>query len=341
MNNRELTERILEQKQALGSRLTLLVHHYQRMELTDLADHIGDSFELSRAAAASKSELVVFCGVQFMAEAARVLVAPEQRVFIPDPRAGCPMADMVDGQDLAAAFAHLTEIWGQAPVPICYMNSSAEVKAFCGRNGGMVCTSSNAVRALKWGFSTGRPVLFIPDEFLGRNSAAHLGLNDFCVYDPHAPDGGLTPDELRAVSLVLWRGYCHVHVWFKPDHVLAARALYPEARILVHPECMPEVVALADGAGSTSYLVDCVRKAAPGEQFVIGTEVNLIKRLARDYPDRRVIPLDVSMCPNMYKTTLEKLWTVLDSFPACCEVFVPEDQARDARLALQRMLELK
>lgn len=337
-------ERIKRIKADLGDRLVILAHHYQRMEIADLGDYKGDSFELARAASELPSaEKIVFCGVHFMAEAARILAAPHQRVYMPDPMAGCPMADMVDMQDAKTAWARLGRVLrGETVIPITYMNSSAEAKAFCGQNGGLVCTSSNAVRAFRWAFEQGDRILFMPDEFLGRNSAASLGIpeDQIAVYNPHEPDGGLTDEEVRGAKVIVWRGYCHVHTLFTPDHVAAMRAANPRVRVVVHPECPPPVVDAADAAGSTRFIVDYVRDAGPGAVIAVGTEINLVKRLARDFPDRRVLPLDTSLCPNMYRTTLEKLAAVMETFDSAFEVTLDPEIERDAKVALDRMLAL-
>jgi len=337
-------KRIQKVKDALGDRLVILAHHYQRMEVADLGHLLGDSFELARAAAARPdAERIVFCGVHFMAEAARILASPEQRVFMPDPHAGCPMAEMIDRRDMEAAWARLHQVFdGETLIPITYMNSSAETKAFCGENGGLVCTSSNAEQCFRWAFEQGERILFVPDEFLGRNTAAAIGVpaDDVVLYNPHAPAGRLTDDEIRGAKMIVWKGYCHVHAWFTPQHVAAARGAHPGARVVVHPECPPPVVAAADAAGSTRFIVDSVRDAGPGSVVVVGTEINLVRRLARDFPDRKVLPLDPSLCPNMYKTTLPKLAEVLEGFGSEHEITLPSETVAHARVALERMLAL-
>ncbi len=337
-------DRIRKVRNAWGERLVILAHHYQRMEVADLGDFKGDSFELARAATArTDAEHIVFCGVHFMAEAARILAGPQQRVFMPDNQAGCPMADMVDRRDMLAAWARIHRVMdGKKVIPITYMNSSAETKAFCGEHGGLVCTSSNAARCFRWAFEQGDKILFVPDEFLGRNSAAVVGVPEaeMAVYNPHVPDGRLTDGEVRSAKVIAWKGYCHVHTWFTPVHVAAARAALPDARIVVHPECPPSVVAAADAAGSTRFIVDYVEDAGPGSVVVVGTEINLVKRLARDFPDRTVRPLDTSLCPNMYKTTLAKLADVLESFDDMNEIVLRPEIVEHARVALERMLAL-
>ncbi len=337
-------ERIRRVRETLGDGLVILTHHYQRMEVADQGDFKGDSFELARAAAGRRDAArIVFCGVHFMAEAARILAAPEQRVYMPDPHAGCPMADMIDRRDMETAWARLRRVVAdETVIPITYMNSSAETKAFCGENGGLVCTSSNAERAFRWAFEHGDRILFVPDEFLGRNTAAAVGIPaaEVAVYNPHAPDGRLTDDQVQAAKVVVWKGYCHVHTWFTPEHVAEARGVHPGASVVVHPECPPQVVAAADASGSTRVIVDHVRDAGPGSVTVVGTEINLVKRLARDYPDRTVLPLDTSLCPNMYKTTLQKLADVLENFDAENEIVLPGPVVAHARVALERMLAL-
>lgn len=338
------SDRIQRIREELGHRLVILAHHYQRMEIADLGDFKGDSFELARAAAARPdAERIVFCGVYFMAEAARILASAEQRVYVPDTTAGCPMADMVDLRDAEAAWARIhSAIGSETLIPVTYMNSSAEIKAFCGENGGIVCTSSNADRCFRWAFEQGERILFVPDEFLGRNTAAAVGVseNEVALYNPNAPDGRLTDEEVRASKVIVWKGFCHVHTWFTTDHVAAARAARPGARVVVHPECPPTVVAAADAAGSTRFIIDFVREAGPDAVVVVGTEINLVKRMARDFPDRTVLPLDNSLCPNMYKNTTEKLAAILESFDPAQEVTLSPDVVAQARVALERMLAL-
>jgi quinolinate synthase len=335
-------ERIEQVRKALGDELVILAHHYQRKEIVALGDFVGDSYILSKQAAESRARLIVFCGVHFMAEAACILAKADQQVFMPDPRAGCPMADMADADDARLALERMGEVLGPGKkiLPITYINSTADVKNVVGRAGGLACTSANASKALRWAADQGDLLFFLPDEFLGTNTARLLGYGPVARWNPHLPDGGLTPDEIRTARVVVWQGYCHVHTFFTPEMVAAARERNPGCTVVVHPECRPEVVDAADGAGSTTYLVQAVEKAGPGSVTVVGTEVNLVLRLAGEFPDRRVLPLDYSLCPNMYRTNLEKLANVLERFDSPHRITVPTEVVEGSRLALQRMLAL-
>jgi len=335
-----LMEEILARKAALGKELLILTHHYQRQEIVSLGDARGDSFALSRKAASSgKARFIVFCGVHFMAESAAILAQPHQTVQIPDPKAGCLMADMADLDLVSTAWEELSEIVG----PIVYMNSDASLKAFCGRHGGAVCTSANARLALPWGLAQRKKVFFFPDQHLGRNTARLLGLGpeELIVWDPEQPLGGNRPDDIRRARLILWDGHCHVHTRFTVEHVLNMRQEFPGAKVVVHPECTAEVVALADACGSTGFIVEYVRQAKPGATVVVGTEINLVARLALEYPDRQVLDLHYSLCPNMFKIDPAKLLATLENLGEVNVVNVPEDIKAEARLALDRMLMLK
>lgn len=335
-------QRIRNVKRDLGEDLVILAHHYQRKEIVEMGDYVGDSYLLSKYAAANNARRIVFCGVHFMAEAARILARPDQQVFMPDPRAGCPMADMADARDTLTALSHLRELLGRDKriVPITYVNSNADVKAVVGHAGGIVCTSANAPKALRWARERGDVIFFLPDEFLGTNTANALGYGPVARWNPHEDGGGLTAAVANQAQVIVWQGYCHVHTYFTPAMVEAARTRYPGGRVVVHPECKPDVVAAADGSGSTTFLVDAVKEAAPGETVVVGTEVNLVLRLAGEFSDRKVVPLDYSLCPNMYRTTPEKLADLLERFDPAREILVDDDVVAGARLALQRMLEL-
>lgn len=340
----ELLEAILARKEALGDELLILTHHYQRQEIVGVGDYRGDSFGLSRKAAASKARHILFCGVHFMAESAAILARPHQTVQIPDPHAGCLMADMAALEAVEMAWEELAEVISiKSLIPVVYMNSEAGLKAFCGSRGGLVCTSSNAWAALRWGLSRGEKVFFLPDQHLGRNTAHRLGLTpaDLVVWDPEEPLGGNRPDDLRRARLILWDGHCHVHTRFQVEHLLTMREAYPEAKIVVHPECTAEVVALADASGSTDFIVNYVREAQPGATIIIGTEINLVQRLALEHPDRQVLDLAYSLCPNMFKITLAKLLETLDHPGERNVVTVPADVKESARLALDRMLALQ
>ncbi len=343
-NNIQLIDRIRSIKETLGDSLVILTHHYQRKEIVDLGDFKGDSFGLSQKAAAQQAaRFIVFCGVHFMAESAAILSQPHQTVQIPDEEAGCWMADMADIVVVQRAWEELLSITGIGSIiPIVYMNSDASLKAFCGKNGGIVCTSSNAVAALQWGFDQREKVLFFPDQHLGRNSGNQSGIpsEQMIVWDPHKPLGGNTPETIKQTKIILWDGYCLVHTRFKVSHIHKAREQHPDAKIVVHPECTQEVVGLADAVGSTSYIVNYVDKAPKGATLIIGTEINLIERLAQEYPEKTILPLHHSLCPNMYKINLENLCTTLEHIGKHNVVTVPDEIKADARLALDRMLRL-
>jgi quinolinate synthase len=345
-----LVERARAAKAALGDRVFVLGHHYQRDEVIQFADVTGDSFKLAQQAAARPdAEFVVFCGVHFMAESADVLTTPHQAVVLPDLAAGCSMADM-------ATFDQVEECWdvladaglAGGTVPVTYMNSSAAIKAFTGRHGGTVCTSSNARRALEWAFQRGERVLFMPDQHLGRNTAVRelgLSLDDCVVYDPHRPGGGLSPEQLRQAKMVLWKGHCSVHGRFTEDSVTEVRERVPGVTVLVHPECRHEVVNAADLVGSTEYILKTLDQAPAGSAWAVGTELNLVKRLAQLHPDKTVVFLDrtVCFCSTMNRIDLPHLVRSLENLVAgrvVNRIEVDADVARDARLALDRMLAL-
>ncbi|MEK7774321.1 MAG: quinolinate synthase NadA [Candidatus Zixiibacteriota bacterium] len=345
--NDELRERIVEAKNRLGSRLCILCHHYQRLELVPFADHLGDSYGLSKIAAAQKEvEYIVFCGVHFMAESADILTDANKKVYLPNPLAGCPMADMADMADVLEAWEHLQELGGAKTImPISYMNTTAGLKAFTGRNGGVICTSSNASAALKYGLDRREKVFFFPDENLGWNTGLAYGLkpDEMAIWDFSKRGGGLPVEKIKHARIILWKGHCHVHTNFTAEHVHQVRAQYPGIKIVVHPECRPDVVALADANGSTSFIVDFCKKAPAGSMIAIGTEINLINRMAHDYPDKTIFELSGLTCPvcaNMYRTTLNDLAYTLERIEDIKPVSVPDPQRGEALLALEKMLEL-
>ena len=344
MKTNEIKNKILSIKEALGEKLIILTHHYQRKEIVDLGDYRGDSFGLSQKAAADEvAEFIVFCGVHFMAESAEILSQPHQTVQLPDIEAGCWMADMADMIIVERAWEEATAITGdKSIVPIVYMNADAEIKAFCGRNGGLVCTSSNAPAAFKWGFEQRDKLFFFPDQHLGRNTANQMGFraDEMIVWQPSKPLGGNTEAEIKSAKVILWDGYCLVHTRFQIDHVKKMRQTHPDAQIVVHPECTQEVVQLADAVGSTSFIVKFVENASPGTTIIIGTEVNLIERLAVENPSKKVLALHYSMCPNMFKINLENLLSTLNNLGEKNVIHVPETVKKDARIALDRMLAL-
>ncbi|WP_323792085.1 quinolinate synthase NadA [Nocardioides sp.] len=352
----DLVARALAAKEALGERLFVLGHHYQRDEVIQFADVTGDSFKLARdAAGRPDAEFVVFCGVHFMAESADILTGPEQQVILPDLAAGCSMADMARLPQVEAAWEALAAAGVQdSVVPVTYMNSSADIKAFCGRNGGVVCTSSNADVALEWAFEqkggldAGAKVLFFPDQHLGRNTAVlqmGISLDECVVWNPHLPGGGLTVEELREAKMILWKGHCSVHGRFSPKVVDELRATIPDVQILVHPECTHEVVLKADLVGSTEFIIKTIEAAPSGSAWAIGTELNLVQRLANEHPDKRIVFLDknVCYCSTMNRIDLPHLVWALESLVAGTvvnRIEVDPDTERDALVALQRMLDL-
>jgi quinolinate synthase len=337
-------------KAALGERLFVLGHHYQRDEVIAFADVTGDSFKLSQQAAARPAaDYVVFCGVHFMAESADILTGAHQRVVLPDLAAGCSMADMATYDQVEECWDVLTDA-GLADdvVPVAYMNSSADIKAFTGRHGGTICTSSNARRALEWAFGRGSRVLFLPDQHLGRNTAVRelgLRLDDCLVYDPHKAGGGVPVERLRAARMILWRGHCSVHGRFSAGCVEEVRARIPDVTVLVHPECRHEVVTMADRVGSTEQIIATIEAAPAGSAWAVGTELNLVQRLARRHPDKRVVFLDrtVCFCSTMNRIDLPHLVWALESLVegrVVNQITVEPDTASWARVALDRMLAL-
>ena len=344
LNETELVDKIVNIKEKLGKRLVILTHHYQRKEVVDLGDHRGDSFALSlEAARDDRARYIVFCGVHFMAESAAILAQRHQTVQLPDMAAGCWMADMADSYIAEKAWNEVNAIApNNSVIPLVYMNSDAEIKALCGRNKGAVCTSSNAKEAFQWAFQRGEKVFFFPDEHLGRNTGNRLGIpkSDMILWDPEQPLGGNSVEAIENAKAILWKGYCLVHTRFTAEHMKQMRMDHPNARIVVHPECTEDVVALADATGSTSYIVKYVAEAKPGATIIIGTEINLIKRLALEHPDKTVIPLYRSPCPNMHKINLSNLLAVLENVGETNIVNVPEEIKADAAAALNRMLTL-
>ncbi len=329
-------------RKQFGSRLLILGHQYQSPEVLAHVDTIGDSLELSRKAAASSAERIVFCGVHFMAESADLLTRPDQSVYMPETGAGCPMADMADPYVVDKAWAFLQRSGG-GWLPVVYVNSTAAVKAFCGRNGGSACTSSNAPRVFRWALDQGKKVFFLPDIHLGVNSAHDLGIPDeeTAIYDYRRPDGGLTAENLARARVLVWGGFCPIHVNFTVADIQTARANWPDAKIIVHPEAPKEVVRLSDAHGSTSQIIAYVRDAAPGSTIVIGTESQLVKRLAREHKDRLTLRmLKGSFCPNMAKTNESNLLRILRDWPDRNRVSVPAHLAAEARLCLEKMLSL-
>ena len=354
----DLVARATAARAALGDRAFVLGHHYQRDEVIQFADVTGDSFKLARdAAARPDAEYIVFCGVHFMAESADILTSPQQAVILPDLAAGCSMADMADHQQVVECWDVLRDAGiADVTVPITYMNSSAAIKSFTGEHGGAVCTSSNAERALQWAFGAtsdggagGEKVLFLPDQHLGRNTAVlqlGIGLDECVVFNPHRRDGGLTREQLRNAKMILWAGHCSVHGRFTAQNVADVRARIPDVNILVHPECRHEVVLAADQVGSTEYIITALDAAPAGSSWAVGTELNLVRRMANRHPDKRILFLEktVCYCSTMNRIDLPHLVRSLESLASgdvVNRIVVEPRVAENARLALDRMLALR
>lgn len=353
----DLVERARAAKEKLGDKVFVLGHHYQRDEVIQFADVTGDSFKLARdAAARPEAEYIVFCGVHFMAESADILTTDDQQVVLPDLAAGCSMADMATAEQVAECWDVLTEAGiAEQVVPVSYMNSSADIKAFTGKHGGTICTSSNAKRALEWAFEQGpepesTKILFLPDQHLGRNTAVRdmgMSLEDCVLYNPHKPNGGLTVEQLRAAKMILWRGHCSVHGRFSVESVEDVRARIPGVNVLVHPECKHEVVSAADYVGSTEYIIKALEAAPAGSKWAIGTELNLVRRLANRFAaeDKEIVFLDktVCFCSTMNRIDLPHLVWALESLAdgkPVNRIQVDRETEQFAKLALERMLAL-
>ena len=346
----DLVERAKKARATLGLSVMILGHHYQRDEVIDFADITGDSFKLAQAAASNpEAEHIIFCGVHFMAESADILTSATQKVILPDLAAGCSMADMAGAQQVEAAWAHFKKVGiASKTIPVTYMNSTAAIKSFTGENGGTVCTSSNAERAMKWAFERGEKIFFLPDQHLGRNTAIlHLGLTaeDCVIWNPWKPQGGLTDQGLQDAKVILWRGHCSVHGRFSRENVDEARARIPGVQVLVHPECKNEVVMAADVVGSTEMIIKTVSASPAGSKWAIGTELNLVSRLAKTNPDKEIAFLDktVCYCSTMNRIDLPHLVWAMENLVAgrvINQISVEERTAHFARVALERMLAL-
>ena len=346
----QLVARAVAARQRLGDKAMVLGHHYQRDEVIAFADIRGDSFKLAQAAADnSKAEFIFFCGVHFMAESADILTTANQKVILPDLAAGCSMADMATASQVADCWQVLEKV-GVAKVttPITYMNSSAAIKAFTGKNHGAVCTSSNAARAMKWAFEKGEKILFLPDQHLGRNTAIlslGLSLTDCVVYNPWKPNGGLTDDQIKAAKVILWRGHCSVHGRFTMQNIVEVRQKLPGVKVLVHPECQHDVVSNADVVGSTEMIIKTVTQSPAGSKWAIGTELNLVQRLANENPDKQVVFLDktVCYCSTMNRIDLPHLVWAMESVVngrLVNQIKVKDEVAKYAKVALEQMLAL-
>ena len=345
-----LVERAKIARAALGSKAMVLGHHYQRDEVIAFADIRGDSFKLAQAAADnSDAEFIFFCGVHFMAESADILTTKEQKVILPDLAAGCSMADMATAAQVEDCWQVLEKLGvAKRTIPITYMNSSAAIKAFTGKNNGAVCTSSNAMRAMKWAFENGDKILFLPDQHLGRNTAVlslGLKLDDCVLWNPWKKNGGLTDDQIRSAKVILWRGHCSVHGRFTVDNINQARQQLPGVQILVHPECQHDVVANADLVGSTEMIIKSITQSPAGSKWAVGTELNLVQRLANENPDKQVIFLDktICYCSTMNRIDLPHLVWAMESLVSgrmVNQIQVENEVAKYAKVALERMLAL-
>ena len=337
-------------KDALGARVMILGHHYQRDEVIEFADITGDSFKLAQAAAdQSSAEFIIFCGVHFMAESADILTGEHQKVILPDLAAGCSMADMATAAQVDQCWSELKALGlSDLTIPVTYMNSSAAIKSFTGENGGTICTSSNAEKSLRWAFEKGEKVLFLPDQHLGRNTAIqNLGLleSDCVVWNPWKPQGGLTEAEIRDAKMILWRGHCSVHGRFTVESIDGYRAKVPDIKIIVHPECQHDVVKAADVVGSTEKIIQTVSQSPAGSSWAVGTELNLVNRLANENPDKNVYFLDrtVCYCSTMNRIDLPHLVWALESLVAgdiVNQIKVDPKVAHFSKLALEQMLAL-
>jgi quinolinate synthase len=346
----ELVSRARIARAALGDRALVLGHHYQRDEVIEFADITGDSFKLAQAAAAqSSAEYIIFCGVHFMAESADILTSSNQKVILPDLAAGCSMADMATANQVQECWSQLSAIGiADKTIPVTYMNSSAAIKSFTGEHGGTICTSSNAKKSMGWAFTQGEKILFLPDQHLGRNTAVlSLGLTlaDCVLWNPWKPMGGLTAEQLQAAKVILWRGHCSVHGRFSVESVNEVRKRLPGVKVLVHPECQNEVVSIADVVGSTEAIIRAVEQSPPGSKWAIGTELNLVSRLAKNHPDKEIVFLDktVCYCSTMNRIDLPHLVWAMESLVAghvVNQIKVDPETARFSKLALEQMLAL-
>ena len=346
-----MDDRIASARERLGSTTILLGHHYQRDEVVRFADYTGDSYKLSKIAAATDAQYIIFCGVHFMAESADILARDGQQVILPDLNAGCSMADMAEISQVEACWEMLERAGAaEGTIPVTYINSTAAIKAFVGEHGGLVCTSSNARAAMEWAFARGQRILFLPDQHLGRNTGYAMGipLEEMAVWDPWAIQGGQTPDKLRSARVLLWKGHCAVHQRFLPSHVDQVRAKYPGIQVIAHPECRFEVCQKADALGSTERLISIVERAPAGSTFAIGTEIHLVNRLARRFAPKgkKIVTLDDTgcLCTTMYRISPQHLAWALENLVegrVVNHIKVRANVKRWARVALDRMLEIQ
>ena len=352
----ELEHRITARKKQFGARLCILGHHYQRDEVIRFADFTGDSLKLSQLAAGQNdAEFIVFCGVHFMAESADIVSSADQKVILPNLRAGCAMAEMADVEDVAAAMEEVSALSDSLVTPISYVNSTADIKSITALAGGACCTSSNVRNVFEWalrpaaegGVGAGK-IFCIPDQHLGRNTAIAMGYDESAcrVYDPHLPNGGLSQTDIQRATFILWKGHCYVHQFFRPEHVSAVRKAHPDIRVIVHPECPREVVELVDASGSTAQIITAIDAAKPGSKWAVGTESNMVNRLAKRHADKFICVLNQAgaACTQMCRIDLPHLLWALDGIASgqiVNRITVPQETAADARIALQRMIDIK
>ncbi|MCM3002627.1 quinolinate synthase NadA [Priestia koreensis] len=346
MNVNEMEKRMREIKESMGEKLLILGHHYQKEEVYQFADFAGDSLELAQIAAKNReAETIVFCGVHFMAETADILTEKDQIVILPDMRAGCSMADMANMEQTRRAWTELMHLFGDTIIPLTYVNSTADIKAFVGEHGGATVTSSNAKKMVQWAFGQKERILFLPDQHLGRNTAYDLGipLTQMAIWDPigHKLEA-LCP--LEDIKVILWKGHCSVHENFTVQNVHDIRKTYPEMNVIVHPECHHEVVAISDYAGSTKYIIDTINKAAPGTAWAIGTEMNLVNRLKQNHPDKTILSLNPHMCPCLTMNRIDLphlLWALenVEKGKIVNQITVNQQTSHEAIRALERMLQ--
>jgi quinolinate synthase len=351
LDDSECETRIVEAKRKLGSRCVILGHHYQRNEVFRHADFTGDSLKLSRLAAQSEADYIVFCGVHFMAEVADILSRPEQISILPDLAAGCSMADMANLSNVERCWRELAQVFDveTTVTPVTYINSAADLKAFCGRHNGIVCTSSNAQKILEWSFARREKVLFFPDQHLGRNTGYRMGvpLEDMVVWDFTRPMGGLSEDEIRRAKIILWKGFCSVHQMFRPEHIDQFKQRHPETIVIAHPEASFEVCQKADYIGSTEYILKTIREAEPNTRWLVATELNLVNRLHEEVQHQgknvHFMSPTVCMCSTMFRTDPQHLLWVLENLVeghVVNRIKVPEADAHPAKLALNNMLQV-
>ncbi len=351
LDDEDCEQRIIKARQTLGDRLVILGHHYQRDEVFKHADFSGDSLKLSREAAKSNAEYIVFCGVHFMAEVADIISRPDQIVVLPDLSAGCAMADMADLDQVERAWRELSSVLDaeQSITPVTYINSAANLKSFCGKHGGMVCTSTNAQKILEWSFAQREKVLFFPDQHLGRNTGVKMDipLEQMVTWDFDQPMGGLTPEDIRQAKIILWKGFCSVHQMFKPEQVENFRREAPDGKVISHPEASYEVCQLSDYVGSTEFIIKTITDSEPGSQWLVGTELNLVNRLhqtlASENKTVQFMSPMLCMCSTMFRIDPQHLAWVLENLVdghVVNRISVADDVANNARIALQRMLEI-